>query len=231
MIRGTVEVAEDGLSFTAPYTLEVVAPDGTRSGEHGVTTARGIRITIEDMGEPVGTLDELAGATAPRPRRSSSLRVAEEQRPSRSQGKPGSERRSSATRDSHVSDIVDASCSHASDRSFHGAHYVSEASTTTRRENLSADQERGTLPSGCGGRQGTTAPLLLFLILRHWRTRPPSHPGGPATSTSRRCGRWSAPSPPPRGDPSGLAGGVRASDRRGTRLGLRLRRRDVPSVW
>jgi hypothetical protein len=67
VLRGTVEVAEDGLSFTAPYTLEVVAADGTRSGEHGVTTARGVRITIEDMGDPVGTLDELTEATGATP--------------------------------------------------------------------------------------------------------------------------------------------------------------------
>ena len=63
VIRGTVEVAADGLNFTAPYTLEVAAPDGTSSGEYGVTTARGVRITLEPMGEPVGTLAELEGAT------------------------------------------------------------------------------------------------------------------------------------------------------------------------
>jgi hypothetical protein len=51
IIRGTVEVAEDGLSFTAPYTLEVIAPDGTSSGEQVVTTARGTRITVEDLAE------------------------------------------------------------------------------------------------------------------------------------------------------------------------------------
>jgi hypothetical protein len=67
VIRGTVEVAENGLSFTAPYTLEVVAPDGTSSGEYGVTTAQGTRITLEDMGVPVGTLDELEGATGATP--------------------------------------------------------------------------------------------------------------------------------------------------------------------
>jgi hypothetical protein len=67
VIRGTVEVAENGLSFTAPYTLEVVAPDGTRSGEYGVTTAQGTRITLEDMGVPVGTLDELEGAMGATP--------------------------------------------------------------------------------------------------------------------------------------------------------------------
>jgi hypothetical protein len=67
IIRGTVEVAENGLSFTAPYTLEVVAPDGTSSGEYGVTTAQGTRITLEDMGVPVGTLDELEGALAATP--------------------------------------------------------------------------------------------------------------------------------------------------------------------
>jgi hypothetical protein len=67
VIRGTVEVAENGLSFTAPYTLEVVAPDGTRSGEYGVTTAQGTRITLEDMGVPVGTLAELEGAMGATP--------------------------------------------------------------------------------------------------------------------------------------------------------------------
>ena len=67
VIRGTVEVAADGLSFTAPYTLEVVAPDGTSSGEYGVTTARGIRITLEQMGDPVGTLAELEGAMGATP--------------------------------------------------------------------------------------------------------------------------------------------------------------------
>jgi hypothetical protein len=67
VIRGTVEVAADGLSFTAPYTLEVVASDGTRSGEYGVTTAQGTRITIEQMGDPVGTLAELEGATGATP--------------------------------------------------------------------------------------------------------------------------------------------------------------------
>ncbi len=73
IIRGTVEVAEDGLSFTAPYTLEVVGPDGTQSGEYGVTTARGTRITVEDvaeledMGVPVGALDEMNDATSATP--------------------------------------------------------------------------------------------------------------------------------------------------------------------
>jgi hypothetical protein len=67
VIRGTVEVAENGLSFTAPYTLEVVAPDGTSSGEYGVTTAQGTRITLEDMGVPVGTLAELEGAMGATP--------------------------------------------------------------------------------------------------------------------------------------------------------------------
>jgi hypothetical protein len=67
VIRGTVEVAEDGLSFTAPYTLAVVTADGSRSGEYGVTTARGTRITIEQMGDPEGTLAELEGATSATP--------------------------------------------------------------------------------------------------------------------------------------------------------------------
>ena len=67
IIRGTVEVAADGLTFTAPYTLEVIAPDGTSSGEHGATTARGTRMMVEDIGDPVGTLAELEGATVATP--------------------------------------------------------------------------------------------------------------------------------------------------------------------
>ena len=34
---------------------------------NGVTTARGTRITLEDMGDPVGTLAELEGATIATP--------------------------------------------------------------------------------------------------------------------------------------------------------------------
>lgn len=61
-VRGTVEVAEDGQGFTAPYTLEIVAPDGTRTGEYGPGAATGTRMVIEPMGEPQGTMAELFGS-------------------------------------------------------------------------------------------------------------------------------------------------------------------------
>ena len=62
VIRGTVEVAADGLSFTAPYTLEMVPRTAPAPKSIGVTTAKGTRITIEQMGDPEGTLAELEGA-------------------------------------------------------------------------------------------------------------------------------------------------------------------------
>ncbi|MDF3039725.1 MAG: hypothetical protein K0Q71_2431 [Thermomicrobiales bacterium] len=46
--QGVVEVREDGLSFTAPYTLEVTGQDG-RTEEYAGTTAQGTRITAEDI--------------------------------------------------------------------------------------------------------------------------------------------------------------------------------------
>jgi hypothetical protein len=66
-VRGTVEVAEDGLSFTAPYTLEFAEPGGGRSGEFGPATATGTRMAIEPMGTPVGSLNDLFGAMAATP--------------------------------------------------------------------------------------------------------------------------------------------------------------------
>ncbi|MFN8590145.1 MAG: hypothetical protein U0031_01705 [Thermomicrobiales bacterium] len=58
-VRGTVEVAADGQSFTAPYTLEIKPYDGSRSGEYGPGGATGTRMLIEPMGEPRGSLAEL----------------------------------------------------------------------------------------------------------------------------------------------------------------------------
>ena len=44
---------EDGLSFTAPYTLEVTGQDGRTEVYEG-TTAQGTRITAEDIEEHTG---------------------------------------------------------------------------------------------------------------------------------------------------------------------------------
>ncbi|MFN8664124.1 MAG: hypothetical protein U0075_19700 [Thermomicrobiales bacterium] len=60
-VRGTVEVAEDGQSFTAIYSLEVATPDGALTGEYGPGAAAGTRMVIEPMGEPRGPLAELFG--------------------------------------------------------------------------------------------------------------------------------------------------------------------------
>ena len=58
-VRAAVEIAEDGQSFTANYTIEFVSGDGTTTGEYGPATASGTRLSVEPMGSPVGTLDEL----------------------------------------------------------------------------------------------------------------------------------------------------------------------------
>jgi hypothetical protein len=63
-VRGNVEVAEDGQSFTAPYTLEFAGADGAGSGEYGPLTASGTRIAVEPMGEPIGPLSVLFGTPA-----------------------------------------------------------------------------------------------------------------------------------------------------------------------
>ena len=52
-LRGTVEIASDGQHVTAPYTTEVVGPDGVGSGQVGPMPASGTRIVIEAMGTPV----------------------------------------------------------------------------------------------------------------------------------------------------------------------------------
>ncbi|MEA2596577.1 MAG: hypothetical protein QOF01_3046, partial [Thermomicrobiales bacterium] len=52
IIRAAAEVSADGDSFTAPYTADFVAPDGTSGGEIGPATAVGTRIVVEPMGTP-----------------------------------------------------------------------------------------------------------------------------------------------------------------------------------
>ena len=56
IVRAAVEVAGDGQSLTATYTLEFIGPDGTSSGQLGPTTATGTRLAVEPMGTPVGPL-------------------------------------------------------------------------------------------------------------------------------------------------------------------------------
>lgn len=59
IIRASVTVSADGQSFTAPYTLEWMAPDGTMSGQAGPGTASGTKVAVEPMGTPTMTLQQL----------------------------------------------------------------------------------------------------------------------------------------------------------------------------
>lgn len=70
VVRAAIEVDETGDATTAQYTVELVTPDGTRSGEYGPGTATATRITAEEMGTPVGpiaTLFEAEGEAAATP--------------------------------------------------------------------------------------------------------------------------------------------------------------------
>ncbi|HEU5432235.1 MAG TPA: hypothetical protein VFU81_11265 [Thermomicrobiales bacterium] len=63
-VRASVTLDGSQTSFTAPYTLEFTAPDGTSSGELGPATARGVRIEAETMGTPVGPIPATGPAEA-----------------------------------------------------------------------------------------------------------------------------------------------------------------------
>ena len=61
IVRASIDVAEDGQSFTAEYTFEVVGADGATmgEGEYGPGRASATRLSAEPMGEPVGTFEDL----------------------------------------------------------------------------------------------------------------------------------------------------------------------------
>jgi hypothetical protein len=61
-IRATIEVAPDGQSLTADYTVEVSGVEGVPTGEFGPGQVTGTRVVVEPMGTPVGSLDELFGS-------------------------------------------------------------------------------------------------------------------------------------------------------------------------
>jgi hypothetical protein len=63
-IRADVEVAADGQSLTATYTIDFLGPDGTATGELGPGMATGTRVTVEPMGSPVGPLQPAASPVA-----------------------------------------------------------------------------------------------------------------------------------------------------------------------
>ena len=59
-IRASIEVAADGQSFTASYTLELLDPaTGEGMGEYGPGTATGTRLMAEAPGTPVGSFEDL----------------------------------------------------------------------------------------------------------------------------------------------------------------------------
>jgi hypothetical protein len=68
-IRTSIEVAEDGQSFTGPYTVEFPAAMaeafGAPVGELGPSEVTGQRIAVEPMGEPVGPIPEEGGPAEP----------------------------------------------------------------------------------------------------------------------------------------------------------------------
>ena len=62
-VRATVQVAADGQSLTADYTIEFTSPDGTPSGQLGPGKGSGTRIAVEPMGTPVAPLGPPPSAT------------------------------------------------------------------------------------------------------------------------------------------------------------------------
>jgi hypothetical protein len=59
-IRASIQVADDGQSFTAQYTFELDEATGM-VGEYGPGTVTATRITVEPMGTPVGSIEDLFG--------------------------------------------------------------------------------------------------------------------------------------------------------------------------
>ena len=60
VVRASIE-SPDGQSFTATYTLELVGPDGTSTGQIGPGMAEGTKLSSEPQGKPVGSSVEIFG--------------------------------------------------------------------------------------------------------------------------------------------------------------------------
>jgi len=59
MVRANVEVAADGQTLTASYTLELIDPvTGEGAGEIGPGSVAGTRIVAEAPGTPVSSFEE-----------------------------------------------------------------------------------------------------------------------------------------------------------------------------
>jgi hypothetical protein len=60
-VRAAIEVAADGMSLTATYTVEQIPAGGSSTGQYGPGQVTGTRIAVEPMGTPVGSLGDLFG--------------------------------------------------------------------------------------------------------------------------------------------------------------------------
>ena len=60
-IRASIEVSEDGASFSGQYTLEFIVPDGISAGEAGPGAVTGTRLVVQAPVTTVMTFDELFG--------------------------------------------------------------------------------------------------------------------------------------------------------------------------
>jgi hypothetical protein len=64
IIRLTLQLNPDGTGYQAEGTIELIAPDGSRSGQAGPARGTATRMMVEAPGTPVMTLDELFGGSA-----------------------------------------------------------------------------------------------------------------------------------------------------------------------
>jgi hypothetical protein len=58
-IRGEGEVATDGQTFDATYTIEFAPTGGKATGQYGPGHVHGTRLSVEPMGTPVGPISAL----------------------------------------------------------------------------------------------------------------------------------------------------------------------------
>jgi hypothetical protein len=63
-IRLAIDLNPDGNSYTAEGTIELIAPDGSSSGQAGPATGTATRMAVEAPGTPIMSLDELFDAAA-----------------------------------------------------------------------------------------------------------------------------------------------------------------------
>ena len=61
VVRAELEVSDDGQLVTGSYTVELLEPDGTMSGEIGPGEVEGTKLAVEPQGEPIGTFEEVFG--------------------------------------------------------------------------------------------------------------------------------------------------------------------------